>query len=617
MQMTNLNQDKKVGLVDLCKQQDLFEKLNNLKDDASEGEGVVKENLYGFDMELRVKRGIFLNDGDRGFTQVVHKQTKNTQPFVVAKYLEAEKQKKDFTSKTTLELPDGITLMNAINKINTWLKDRFGVDPDFLGKIRKGSAAQGVQEQNPELATLSFGEYFTKAAKRARLKKIFQKVTKANILMHRNSKIMGKKSTLGESVIGGMVSPPNGAQTRDSQSPASKKESPRNVNFNVEVIKDNSNENSKANLYHTNTQESPTSQAKRRTKFADTGQNFNLYGCQPNSAQNSDDEDFGYGENEDWIGRLIKRHDFDILHIINVAEIYDMVDRMFKFGQQELRLNHKTYDSFIRKVQKLYNQRSNPYHNFKHGVSVMQGVYFFTKFTTFKPTNLQKLALLFSALMHDIDHTGKSNTFEGNSMSSLAIRYNDRSILENHHCATAFEVLADPKTNILEDMTCRQKHTEFRKIVIGSILATDVKHHFDSLGKFKSKLDNNELNPNFEQNEDDFLQLSGILVHTADLYGPTKKLENAKTWSSLVNSEFKAQQAEEQKQGIPETPWYKGLDDMATVSKSEKFFVDKIVTPLWVELDRFQNGGLKDHRENLKKTQSYWEEMADKYCGTS
>lgn len=47
------------------------------------------------------------------------------------------------------------------------------------------------------------------------------------------------------------------------------------------------------------------------------------------------------------------------------------------------------------------------------------------------------------------------------------------------------------------------------------------------------------------------------MVHCADLYGPTKKLENAKTWSNLVNTEFKNQLKDEQKHGLPETPFYK------------------------------------------------------------
>ena len=39
-----------------------------------------------------------------------------------------------------------------------------------------------------------------------------------------------------------------------------------------------------------------------------------------------------------------------------------------------------------------------------------------------------KLVLLFSALMHDLNHTGKNNNFEQATISELAIRYNDTSV---------------------------------------------------------------------------------------------------------------------------------------------------------------------------------------------
>lgn len=55
---------------------------------------------------------------------------------------------------------------------------------------------------------------------------------------------------------------------------------------------------------------------------------------------------------------------------------------------------------------------------------------------------------MFSALMHDINHTGKNNTFEEISMSKLAVLYNDRSVLENHHAATAFRLLRQEDFNI-------------------------------------------------------------------------------------------------------------------------------------------------------------------------
>jgi hypothetical protein len=40
-----------------------------------------------------------------------------------------------------------------------------------------------------------------------------------------------------------------------------------------------------------------------------------------------------------------------------------------------------------------------------------------------------RIILMFSALMHDINHTGKNNDFEHHMNSDLAIRYNDVSVI--------------------------------------------------------------------------------------------------------------------------------------------------------------------------------------------
>lgn len=40
-----------------------------------------------------------------------------------------------------------------------------------------------------------------------------------------------------------------------------------------------------------------------------------------------------------------------------------------------------------------------------------------------------KIILVFSGLCHDVAHTGHTNAFEVNSLSKLAVRYNDKSVL--------------------------------------------------------------------------------------------------------------------------------------------------------------------------------------------
>ena len=51
------------------------------------------------------------------------------------------------------------------------------------------------------------------------------------------------------------------------------------------------------------------------------------------------------------------------------------------------------------------------------------------------------MAALIAAAVHDVDHPGVSNQFLVAIRHDLAIMYNDISVLENHHVATAFRTL--------------------------------------------------------------------------------------------------------------------------------------------------------------------------------
>lgn len=53
-------------------------------------------------------------------------------------------------------------------------------------------------------------------------------------------------------------------------------------------------------------------------------------------------------------------------------------------------------------------------------------------------TDLEIFSLLFAALIHDFEHTGRTNNFHVNVGTELALLYNDRSVLENHHVSAAF-----------------------------------------------------------------------------------------------------------------------------------------------------------------------------------
>jgi len=51
------------------------------------------------------------------------------------------------------------------------------------------------------------------------------------------------------------------------------------------------------------------------------------------------------------------------------------------------------------------------------------------------------MSYILAAACHDVDHTGVNNIYLIQSRDKLVIRYNDISVLENHHVAIIFDVL--------------------------------------------------------------------------------------------------------------------------------------------------------------------------------
>lgn len=68
-------------------------------------------------------------------------------------------------------------------------------------------------------------------------------------------------------------------------------------------------------------------------------------------------------------------------------------------------------------------------------------------------------------IVHDYGHPGLTNDFLITTSDPLAVRYNDRSPLENHHCAASFGLLLQhPELDFLAGLP-PQDRTAFRKMV--------------------------------------------------------------------------------------------------------------------------------------------------------
>ncbi|KAG2436288.1 hypothetical protein HXX76_006599 [Chlamydomonas incerta] len=131
---------------------------------------------------------------------------------------------------------------------------------------------------------------------------------------------------------------------------------------------------------------------------------------------------------------------------------------------------------------------SNPYHNATHAADVLQTLHVLLQGASLVTNYVDRLGLLaayFAAIIHDHGHPGLTNDFLVATCDVLAVRYNDRSPLENHHAASAFALLLRPEYDITSQLSTQEK-AAFRKQVIDMVLATDMKQHFAILSHFKT-----------------------------------------------------------------------------------------------------------------------------------
>ncbi|KAJ8605884.1 hypothetical protein CTAYLR_000585 [Chrysophaeum taylorii] len=227
--------------------------------------------------------------------------------------------------------------------------------------------------------------------------------------------------------------------------------------------------------------------------------------------------------------------DFDIWELddrqLSTAARRLLVDRchvLDRFAVPPLQL-----DNLLRLVRRL-SREDNPYHNFRHAVDVALTAAWFGNnvVVVAKLSSLDVFALILSALCHDLDHPGRSNAFLVATSHHLAIRYNDFSVLEQHHAATLWLALSTPEFDVLQNLGAKHRR-RFRELSVSAILATDVS---------SAKLLDPSENP------------VPALLRAADVSNVAKPWHVSKKWADRLQLEFRQQGDLERRLGIPISP---------------------------------------------------------------
>jgi hypothetical protein len=135
----------------------------------------------------------------------------------------------------------------------------------------------------------------------------------------------------------------------------------------------------------------------------------------------------------------------------------------------------------MRRIQNGYNNIA--YHNKSHAADVCQSAYFWIEGEFQEKANLTDLdltSILIATSVHDFEHFAVNNVYLTETKHELALRYNDISILENHHIAASSKIMLANGTNIFENFT-KEDYKEIKKKMITMVLATDMAKHFSDV----------------------------------------------------------------------------------------------------------------------------------------
>uniref|UniRef100_A0A8D0H1Y9 Phosphodiesterase n=1 Tax=Sphenodon punctatus TaxID=8508 RepID=A0A8D0H1Y9_SPHPU len=225
--------------------------------------------------------------------------------------------------------------------------------------------------------------------------------------------------------------------------------------------------------------------------------------------------------------------------------------------------------TFLDALEAGYGKYKNPYHNQIHAADVTQTVHCFLLRTGMVHclTEIEVLAMIFAAAIHDYEHTGTTNSFHIQTKSHTAILYNDRSVLENHHISAVFRMMQDDEMNILINLA-KDEFVELRSLVIEMVLATDMSCHFQQVKTMKTlqKLERSDKS-----------KALSLLLHAADISHPTKQWAVHSRWTKALMEEFFRQGDKESELGLPFSPL---CDRTSTlVAQSQIGFIDFIVEP--------------------------------------
>ncbi|KAG9489284.1 hypothetical protein GDO78_005335 [Eleutherodactylus coqui] len=293
-----------------------------------------------------------------------------------------------------------------------------------------------------------------------------------------------------------------------------------------------------------------------------------------------------------------------------------------------LNCSEVTLRSWLHIIESNYHS-SNAYHNSTHSADVLHATAYFLCKERVKQSldQIDEVAALIAATVHDVDHPGRTNSFLCNAGSELAILYNDTAVLESHHAALAFQLTTrDDKCNIFKNME-RNEYRTLRQAIIDMVLATEMTKHFEHVNKFVNSINkplaaleenggtisDDETVKNILTSPENRILIKRMLIKCADISNPCRALEQCIEWAGRISEEYFAQTDEEKRQGLPVVmPVFDR--NTCSIPKSQISFVDYFITDMFDAWDAFAD--LPNLMQHLDNNFKYWKSLDERQLKT-
>jgi len=258
---------------------------------------------------------------------------------------------------------------------------------------------------------------------------------------------------------------------------------------------------------------------------------------------------------------------------------------------QELGLNRDKLSRFLREVERGYDA-ANLYHNSAHAASVLHMMHAFLEhgglMKALSPilrsdegcggqpdamdgsVQLERMACLVAAAVHDFEHKGLSNEFLVKTGDERAVRYNNEQVNENHHVAAALNLFLCPEYNFMESFP-RQTFHQFWSLVSDLVLGTDMDLHGTIMSSAREAF--------VTSSAVEGLLLLKLAMKCSDLGHTTLQWGLHSQWVRRIEQEFFLQGDKEREAGLPISFLMDRFKPGATATQVG--FFDAVVLPLF------------------------------------